>query len=236
MIGDITNNLLYQYENKNITENKNTSLLVSLAILQIMSEKRQQYKDTNVTFNIDFEKSANFAFIQINPADFKRMISNLLNNAVEALKNKPDGKIEVELVANTKNVVIYIRDNGYGMPQHIRDSFYAGIAVTEGKENGHGLGLTQIHNTINSYGGTCKIYVEDNVSTEIVIKFPIIPSPLQIASEVKINNDGTVIILDDDDSIHGAWDSKFASILEQFPTIIVKHYTMAKMWLIMSTV
>lgn len=225
-IGDIANNMLNQYENKAITENESVDLLASLALLQVMSEKRHEYYDTRVVFETEITPSASFAFIKINPTDFKRMISNVINNAVDAVKNKADGKVVIQLVANSKNVVVVIHDNGYGMPPHIVEKFHAGVAVTEGKEHGRGIGLTQVHDTINTYGGKCSIFVD--IGTEIIIKFPVIPAPHWIASEIKLGIDDTVLILDDDKSIHGAWKSKFESLLKQYPNLQIKHYTHGK--------
>jgi signal transduction histidine kinase len=223
-IADIANNMLSKYENKNIVISENTPQLVSLALLHVISEKRYEYSKLNVNFEINIEQRAYFVFIKINPSDFKRMISNIINNAVEALKNKPEGKVEIELCIAQDHAVIFIRDNGYGMPQHIVDKFYKGIAVTEGKEKGHGLGLSQVRETVATYDGKCKIYVTENEGTELVIRFPLVPTPAWIASEIKLTRDDTVIVLDDDESTHGAWKNKFKSILEKSPSLQVKYF------------
>lgn len=224
-IADIANNMLNKYENKDGVPNEITTLLVSLALTQVISEKRFEHSKKNVTFKIDFEKEANFAFIKINANDFKRMISNIINNAVDALKDKDNGEIIVKLNVTQGRAVIFIIDNGYGMPEHIRDKFYAGVAVTEGKENGHGIGLTQVNSVLQAYDGTCKINIIEGKSTRFVIKFPLVEKPYWIATEIKLNLDDTVVILDDDESIHGAWDEKFKPLESQFSTLAVKHFT-----------
>ena len=223
-ISDITNNLFNEYENKDI-KNENTTLLVSLALLQIIGEKRYEYSKKSITFESDIEKEANFAFIKINPSDFKRMISNIVNNAVEALDGIIDAKVRFELGVTQDNVVLFIRDNGLGMPKHIIEKFYAGIAVTEGKENGHGIGLTTVRDVIAAHGGECKIRTIEGRETRFVIKFPLVATPHYLAIEIKLTVDDTIVILDDDESIHGGWDEKFKPLLEQFPTLIIKHFT-----------
>lgn len=227
-IGDIANNMFSKYENKNIAKGENVPLLVHLALLQVLSEKRYEYNKSNVAFEINVEPSANFSFIKIDSSDFKRMISNIINNAVEALGNKPDGKVEVELVTAQNKAVIFIRDNGSGMPQHIQDKFYEGVAVTEGKEKGHGIGLTQVRDVVETYDGKCKINAIDNEGTEITLRFPITSTPQWIAPEVKLAKDDTIVILDDDNSIHGAWENKFKSILADFPSLQVKYFVYAR--------
>jgi hypothetical protein len=66
------------------------------------------------------------------------------------------------------------------------------------------------------------------MGTEIVLRFPLVPTPLWVASEIKLTKDDTVVVLDDDSSIHDAWKNKFKSILVQFPTLQVKYFTYAK--------
>lgn len=225
-IGDIANNMLNQFDSDVIVEAKSTELLVSLALLQVMSEKRYEHHKVKVTLDMEIKPLANFAFIKINPDDFKRMISNVINNAVDALKNKIDGKVNVKLNVTPENVVIFIRDNGCGMPQHIVEKFEAGIAVTEGKENGHGIGLTQVRDTIDKYNGTCSVFVDRG--TDVVIRFPLIPAPSWIASQINLTIDDIVVILDDDSSVHGAWKSKFAPLLEKYPTLQTKYCNFGK--------
>jgi PAS domain S-box-containing protein len=228
-ITDIANNLLNQHQNKDTTDNKDEILLVSLALLHIMSEKRYQYtKNKNITFELNFEKLSYFAFIKINSYNFKRMISNLVNNAAEALKDKPTGKITIELGVTPTHLVIWVKDNGYGMPKHIQEKFYTGETITEGKEAGRGIGLTQVLDTIKSGNGNCDIYANEDVGTKVVIKFNKVTAPYFITSEIKLTKDDTVIILDDDDSIHGAWDAKFKSVLEKATTLKIKHFTQGK--------
>lgn len=229
-IGDITKNLLNQYQNKVDAKDKDAAMLVSLALLQIISEKRYEYNkfEDMIKFEHDIKKNANFAFIKINPSDFKRMISNLINNAFEAvlaIDGKRNGIVSVKLSASPETITIVIYDNGCGMPLHIQEKFNSGIKVTEGKENGHGDGLIQVRNTLDSYGGSCMINASASEGTRIQLKYPVTLAPHWITPEVKIIKDGIVIILDDDSSIHDAWDSRFKSYLEEFPTIKIKHFT-----------
>jgi hypothetical protein len=59
----------------------------------------------------------------------------------------------------------------------------------------------------------------------MILTFPRISAPNWIAEEIRLNPDNIVIVLDDDESIHGAWDVRFRSILQEFPQIQVKHFT-----------
>ena len=110
------------------------------------------------------------------------------------------------------------------MPKHIQDLFYQGMSMSEGKESGCDIGLTQVWDTLQKYRGKANIYASETRGTEIVIRFPLIKTPNWIATNIKITKDDTVIIVDDDQSIHAAWESKFKPIIENFPDIKIKHF------------
>lgn len=225
-INEISHKLLSQYNDENL-EAEDESFLAALAVLQIINEKREGCRKNNVAIEVDIAEEVKFMFIKHNPGMFKRMISNLTNNAVDALKNRTDGKITVMLGATPDDVVLVIKDNGPGMPKHIIDKFKQGIEVTEGKENGHGVGLTQVRDAITSGNGTYKIYAT-NEGTKITIWFPKVATPSWLSTEIKLTIDDTVLILDDDKSIHGLWTNSFKSILEDNPTLKTKHFTKGK--------
>ena len=57
-------------------------------------------------------------FSKVNPIELKRVLSNLINNSIEAIKNN-DGLIQVKVERDVKHVVILVRDNGNGIPIHV---------------------------------------------------------------------------------------------------------------------
>ncbi len=87
-ITDVANNLLFKYKkNSNASGvEKCQPVVVSLTLLQLLNEKEHQYKEQSVKLTHDFCSKCIFAFIKAELVSFKRMISNLINNAVEALE------------------------------------------------------------------------------------------------------------------------------------------------------
>jgi len=222
-ISDIAQHMLSRYKNE-VDENEMAeAVLVSAAMLEVLGEKRYEHKEVN--FITNFKPQADFAFIQIGPNQFKRMISNLLNNAVEALKNNSDGKIDLRLNANDEWVMITITDNGKGMPKELIDKIKKGIPVTEGKKRGSGIGLTQVCETVQRNFGEMEILSSEGIRTSILLKFPKAQPPFWIAEEIKVIKGDTIVILDDDPSIHGAWDSRIAPSLVKIPELKVRHFS-----------
>jgi PAS domain S-box-containing protein len=230
-IGDIANHLLSQYQKK---ENDPTSgiedrqpILVSAMLLQLLTDKKYQYQDLSIKFDHHFIQEGHFAFIKIEPSSFKRMISNIVNNAVDAFDDN-EGKVNVKLDVNNEWVKVIIEDNGKGMPPELVNKIIGNIAVTAGKKTGHGIGLTQVRETLQRNQGEIAIDSELGKGTTIILTFPRIRAPHWIAEEIKLGKADTVIILDDDNSIHGAWRTHFDPILKKAPNIKLKHFVTGK--------
>lgn len=82
-----------------------------------------------------------------------RVLQNLISNAIEALHSAEiDGKIEVIAEENEKVVTITLSDNGPGIPEDIRDSFFEPF-VTRGKTDGTGLGTAIVKSIIDAHHG-----------------------------------------------------------------------------------
>lgn len=225
-ISDIANHLLSRYKKDeseiSIQEERNPMLL-SAVILQLLADKRFQYKELSVQFEDHFSPAGQFAFIQVESSSFKRMMSNLINNAVDAFEGK-FGVVTVKLDASAETVKVIVGDDGKGMPPHIVDKIMQNIAFTEEKSNGHGIGLTQVRETLARNAGNMSIQSAPEKGTEISLEFPRIETPEWVAEDIRLGAHDTVVILDDDSSIHRAWDAHFESILRKSPDITVKHF------------
>ncbi len=226
-INDIANTLLTRAKeqksdssnsssNADMNTNAPMKLQVELlpAILDtIVSEKRVQYRDKiQVEIEADF-KNAYGAFADVNPMELSRVISNLINNSVEAL---PDGKgkFTLSVVKESNQVVIVAQDNGKGIPAHILEKL-GQMGVTHGKEgtqSGSGLGVYHAKTTIEQFGGKFEIQSTPNMGTKIIMTLPLVPAPKWFVEKIKIAPQNQVISLDDDLSIHNVWKGRFQSL------------------------
>lgn len=228
-IGDIANHLLQQYEKEEKDPAKieeRELILVSMTLLEILTRKKYEYKALTIKFDHHFEANSYFAFIKIGPSAFKRTLSNLINNAVDALENT-GGKVDLTLEANNEWVKIKICDNGKGMPKEVKDKIMNKTAVTQGKKEGHGIGLTQVWETLDNNHGELHIDSESGKGTSITLAFPRMSPPAWFAEEIILHSDDLVVILDDDTSIHSAWRMRFEGILNETHSIQLKHFEQA---------
>jgi signal transduction histidine kinase len=231
-INDIANSLLQknrelllnqqsfsQIKNKSDHKNINTPLfngakdqsvyLLPSLIDDIVSEKRVQYRSNiglDISVSLNPDSYGFFANIQL--IEFKRVISNLINNAVEVFEE--EGKIIVSLGLNrtTSESFITITDNGKGIPADILKNL-GNKGNTFGKIGGSGLGLYHAKKTIESWGGRLNILSNVGKGTTIEIFLPVIKSPSWFVEKLDLRSKQKIIILDDDNSIHQVWDQRF---------------------------
>ena len=101
---------------------------------------------------------------------FRRVIDNILNNALDALK--PGDKVEIKWSMLTDKLRIEISDDGPGIPEEIVDKLFDPF-VTSGKVGGTGLGLAITKKIVEDHGS--KIYVESEPGngTTFIIDMPV---------------------------------------------------------------
>jgi signal transduction histidine kinase len=230
-IGDIANNLLSKYRTKEsefYTRAENRQLiLLSALLLQTITDKKFQYGNLPIKFEYDFNQKGQFSFIDIEPSSFKRMISNLINNAVDSFDGN-EGTITIGLDATNNRVQLTISDNGKGMPPEVVAKIMHKVSVTYGKSEGHGIGLAQVRDALEKSEGFLFIQSRVGEGTQITLQFQRVKSPDWIAEEIRLGTNDIVVILDDDASIHVAWDSRFELILQQAPNIQVHHFELCQ--------
>ncbi|MEI8055438.1 MAG: PAS domain-containing protein [bacterium] len=211
-ITDIANNLLNNFKKARsevtIEVMEIQPILVSLELSKIASEKRHQYANSQAKIYDSYEPNSSFVFIKTDQSNFDRMISNLVNNAVDAFEGKK-GKVDLKLSTENKHVKITIQDNGKGMPQEVIDKVMNNIAVTQDKKDGNGIGLAQVRGTLQLSKGNMLIDSKIGKGTKITLTFPITGEPDWIAHQVVLHKGDIVLVLDDDGSVHYAWDERF---------------------------
>lgn len=81
----------------------------------------------------------------------EQIVINLLQNALEALEDKPDGRVDVRTQSAGDEVVVTIADNGPGIAEDIHEQLFSPFNTS--KESGLGLGLVISRDIASDYGG-----------------------------------------------------------------------------------
>jgi hypothetical protein len=101
--------------------------------------------------------------------------------------------------------MVKVKDQGKGIAPEVLDKINQGIQVTSGKQDGQGIGLTQVQDTLELFKGTLAIDSAPGQGTEMRLSFPATSVAPWLADSISLTTDDTLVILDDDDSMHQAW-------------------------------
>lgn len=214
-INDIANDLLAKGKSPLessgfLQRHKNTNSLLYAEVDSIISEKRIEFRDkSNVDISVIKPELAYGIFSEINSIEFKRIVSNLINNSVEAL-NGASGTINVFIGADDDKTWITVSDNGPGIPDHILSKL-GQMAISFGKEQGEsgsGLGILHAKKSIENMGGKLEIESKLNHGASITMTFPRTKVPSWFVEKINLSKNCVVVSLDDDTAIHGLWMSK----------------------------
>ena len=223
-INDIANSLLQK--GKTFTEDKGTNLPASNKAVEfipalvdiLVSEKRMQFREHN-SLDIQTDLKNSFgSFSEINSTELKRVISNLINNAVEAFDNFK-GTITVGVqkcnATDGPRVEIFVADNGKGIPAHLISKL-GQMGVSHGKssssQSGSGLGLYHAKQTAESCGGTLEITSTEGKGSTIKFILPLAEAPKWFAQKIDFTGKKYLVSLDDDTSIHQIWAGRLQSL------------------------
>ncbi len=99
-----------------------------------------------------------------------RAFRNLLANAVEALGDRPDARIDVHIRRADGAVEVAVADNGPGIPAEKRDRIWDPDFTT--KKRGTGLGLALVRQTVRAHGGEIEVQDADG-GTCFVVRLPL---------------------------------------------------------------
>ncbi|TIT32436.1 MAG: sensor histidine kinase [Mesorhizobium sp.] len=85
----------------------------------------------------------------------EQILGNLLQNALDAMKDRPDPRIEIDLAERDDRVLISVRDNGPGLGPEAAGNLFMPFQTT--KEKGLGLGLVISQEIAQELGGTLRL-------------------------------------------------------------------------------
>lgn len=219
-IRDIANNLINDYQprasfpisgvtdevSELANEATSTCLVVSL-VEDLLSEKRVQFRTRmGVAIESRFSASTYGLFVKASPIVLKRVLSNIVNNAIEAIDSR--GEVTLTLDADHSFARLKIQDNGKGIPSEVLPHLMQ-KGFSFGKENGVGLGLYFAKSALEAWGGNVEIESSSGIGTAVTLVFPRVQPPVWFVPAIELELPQTVVIVDDDSSIHQVWHGRF---------------------------
>lgn len=181
--------------------------LLSALIDPLLTEKRLQFRSrSGVEIDARLDAASYGLFAMVQPSGFKRVISNLVNNAVEAIEGS--GRVYIGLKKTGDEITVTVTDDGKGIPREVLEKL-GRPGETHGKAGGSGLGIYHARLALESWGGRLELASHPAGGTTAVLTLPSAPPPDWFVSILALPAGAAVLILDDDPSIHQLWQGRF---------------------------
>jgi two-component system nitrogen regulation sensor histidine kinase NtrY len=137
---------------------------------QLITDTLALYNGILSDVRIEYRPADGVSLVRLDAEQVRRVIINLIDNAVEAMERKGCIVVETQLDAANSVVRIVVADNGPGIPTAEREKLFLPYYST--KRRGSGLGLAIVRRIIAEHGGS--IEVSENVprGTRFTIELP----------------------------------------------------------------
>jgi anti-anti-sigma factor len=125
-----------------------------------------QDKLYNITLHTDFRKTD--SAVMGKKSQFKKAFFNLVKNAIESMNGT--GALTITHDCFDNEVIVTIKDTGVGIPTDKLSMLGTPFFTT--KDQGTGMGLTQVFSVIYQHGGKIVVDSKENQGTTFTIKIP----------------------------------------------------------------
>jgi PAS domain S-box-containing protein len=102
------------------------------------------------------------------PDVLKRILSNLVNNAIQAMPE--GGKLTLHAYLEAGDTVICVQDSGVGISEEVKSKLFTPLFTT--KPKGQGFGLAVVKRMTKALGGTVTYESEVGKGTKFILRLP----------------------------------------------------------------
>jgi len=164
-ISSITRNIL-KYSKKDTKEIKKINLYKTTE--EIISMVRPILKKKNIS--LSNHSMSNKYLVNADEIQIKQIITNLINNSVDAINE--NGHIELSIYENEEDkIVLNVKDDGCGINPEIKDEIYSPFFSTKNSEERTGLGLYIIKKICEMHKAQIAVKSLENEGTAFIITF-----------------------------------------------------------------
>lgn len=145
---------------------KNYDLSKIIQDASILTEAKSKRHSTLVTIDSNSRSP-----VLCDEVEIEQVLVNLINNAIDAVKTKPEKWVKVTLFDDANSVVIKVTDSGTGIPENVRNKLFEPFFTTKEVGEGTGLGLSITKGILDEHKATITV-VTDSPNTCFEIRFP----------------------------------------------------------------
>jgi two-component system nitrogen regulation sensor histidine kinase NtrY len=137
---------------------------------QVLGDALALYNGLFQDVRITAESAVGLPPVRVDPEQIRRVIINLIDNAIEAMERRGAVSVGTSHDASNQVVRITVADNGPGIPPSERDKLFMPYYST--KRRGSGLGLAIVRRIVAEHGGSIEVGDEVPHGTRFTIELP----------------------------------------------------------------
>ena len=118
---------------------------------------------------ISLQVSRNVRKLSTDSALLTRILTNLVNNAIQAMPN--GGELAIKASKHGKKAIIAVEDTGSGIPEEVQTKLFTPLFTTKSK--GQGLGLAVVKRLTEGLGGSIDFSSEEGKGAKFFVALPI---------------------------------------------------------------
>ncbi len=138
----------------------------------VLAEAVALFQEAHKEVAFAFERGEGIPMLNIDPEQIKRVMLNLLDNAVAAL-GSAGGRIDIKTCydAGRRRAVVEVADNGSGVPAKYKGKIFEPYFST--KRTGTGLGLAIVSSIVAEHQGQVSVRDNQPRGTVVVFELPV---------------------------------------------------------------
>ena len=139
-------------------------------IKEIIDESVSLYKEAQKKVNIVVRGSDDVPIFKVDREQMKRVMINLLDNALDAIDGKGEVEINLSYIQDVRMAKIEVADDGRGISPENKMRLFEPYFST--KKQGTGLGLAIVNAIITDHNGHIRVEDREPRGTRVIIELP----------------------------------------------------------------
>ncbi len=140
-------------------------------INEIISEAIVLYQEGHRNINFSFQADPHIPVLNLDREQIKRALTNLLQNAVDAVDRKGEIKLESCYNSALQIVTLTVADSGCGISPEDKARLFEPYFST--KKSGTGLGLVIVSTIVSDHNGYIRVKNNDPKGAKFIIELPV---------------------------------------------------------------
>jgi two-component system nitrogen regulation sensor histidine kinase NtrY len=126
------------------------------------------YQDVRQGLRVELQDHSDGREVLLDPEQFRQVLANLLDNAVEA--SPADGLVMLAVDVDGREFVVTVTDEGPGLPVEDSELVFQPFYSTKGR--GSGVGLAMVQRIVTDHGGTVRLEPNQPHGVRAVVRIP----------------------------------------------------------------